>query len=190
MCVTNICCDEQLFWVILWNPATRETSLQSFPLQIRREYDDSIPYSYCGFGYDHVSDTYKVMKVVEDAVLVFNMGDFDERQVGYFPPDLICLENTVVGVHFNGTLNWLVTSKINEYKIGLDTDENNIEWDNSSCMILFFDLNKEEFVRLVLLAIPYKFCDPHLGVLGECLCVSVQDKQFNFMIWQMKEFGV
>jgi len=32
--------------------------------------------------------------------------------------------------------------------------------------------------------------EPTVGVLGDCLCFSYSYKMPNFIIWQMKEFGV
>ncbi|XP_057432979.1 F-box/kelch-repeat protein At3g23880-like [Lotus japonicus] len=212
--------EQQLFWVCFWNPAMKSTSQKMFQamkstsqmfqamkstsqkmFQTMPPNDDELSYLfvYCGFGYDYVSDTYKVLVLMRNQyAMVFNMGGNSWRCVGCFPPDLTPIEEgkNIFGVHLNGTLNWIVINKINENNyvgnnewVDFDSEWDNFEWDNGSCMILSFDLNKEEFVRLVLPDTPHKFRSPHLGVLDECLCVSHNDGE-NFVIWQMKKFGI
>ncbi|XP_057432989.1 F-box/kelch-repeat protein At3g23880-like [Lotus japonicus] len=190
--------DQHFFWVCFWNPTTRSTSQKSFTLPIMSEHVNmsgqvhSYLYVNCGFGYDYMSNAYKVLFIEKNQdVLVFNMGDNNWRHVGCFPSDLTTLVGRDrIGVHFNGTLNWLVIRKIYENDFHCEINKYNIKWDNGSCMILSFDFDKEEFVRLMLPAMPHKFSDPHLGVLCEHLCVSHKDERNNFVIWQMKEFGV
>ncbi|XP_057443761.1 F-box/kelch-repeat protein At3g23880-like [Lotus japonicus] len=170
---------EQFLWICFWNPATRSTSQKSFKLEQQYEHNT---YFYLwigiGFGYDHVSDTYKVLFLGKNHKgFVFNMGDTYWRHVvSSIPPDLANSPNAdIIGVYFNGTLNWVA-------------HEDPFHCDAT---ILSFDLNKEEFVRFLL---PTISCwdnrtEAHVGVLGECLCVSIFKREF-FSIWQMKEFGI
>ncbi|XP_057426514.1 F-box/kelch-repeat protein At3g06240-like [Lotus japonicus] len=123
-------------------------------------------------------------------IVVGSCNDNNWRHTGCcFPSNLTTLIGDYKGVHLNGTLNWLAILKIYEDNYDFELHKYDFEWDNGSCLITSFDLNKEEFVRLLLPVMPHKFSAPHLGVLGECLCVSVDDGLDNFVIWQMKEFG-
>ncbi|XP_057443762.1 F-box/kelch-repeat protein At3g23880-like [Lotus japonicus] len=169
---------EQFLWLCFWNPATRSTSQKWFTLRLHKpnSYLYEI-FSGLGFGYDHVSDTYKVLFVCQNQeAFVFNMGDtYWRRVVSSIPPYFaITSSDADIGVYFNGTLNWLTY----EDQIGCDVK------------ILSFDLNKEEFERFLAPTMPYcGFFDADLGVLGECLCVSIFEDEC-FTIWQMKEFGI
>ncbi|XP_057418960.1 F-box/kelch-repeat protein At3g23880-like [Lotus japonicus] len=182
---THCSIEQTFFWVCFWNPITRSISLNW-------HVDNPYIYVNSGFGYDQVSDTYKALFLYRnEEVFIFNMGSSNWRHVGCFPSDFTSTlkGRATMGVHIKGTLNWIAVLKI--YENNFDGTENEIKWvDNGSCVILSFDLNKEEFVRLLLPVMPHKFGDLDLGVLDECLCVSMFDKQYNFMIWQMKKFGV
>ncbi|XP_057425814.1 F-box/kelch-repeat protein At3g23880-like [Lotus japonicus] len=168
--------------VRFWNPATKSMSRHSPPLY---------PIGIFGFGYDCSSDTYKVVGVRalyhETMVYVFNMGDNCWRRIQDNFPSRPNLHRGAIYV--SNTLNWLASSS---HIIYAEADD-----DTDPYMIVSFDLKKEKYAQQ--LSLPY--CPdrrdevynfvPILGVLRGCLCVSQNNKKtHNFVLWQMKEFGV
>ncbi|XP_057426487.1 F-box/kelch-repeat protein At3g23880-like [Lotus japonicus] len=168
--------------VCFWNPATRSKSQHSPPL-----YDHES--SGFGFGYDCLSDTYKVVAAMlfeKTMVNVYNMGDRRWRRIQVSPFPSLHLERGVA-VYVSNTLNWLATipADIMQENLGIDM-----------YTIVSFDLGKEELIQLPLPYSPrriyeFQYFEPILGVLRGSLSISQNDsKTHNFVLWQMKEFGV
>lgn len=155
-------------WVLFLNPTTRSMSHKTPEVEI-----DCV--GHYGFGYDHVTDTYKVVLLPQKLkIKVFSMGETNWKVTRFSVPYTII--NGRVGVHINGTLNWLV-SRNNQ---------------KSAIMIFSFDLNKEEHVTFSLPDIDRHAVSRILGVLDGFLCVSYVScsSGYNLSIWQMKEFGI
>jgi F-box interacting protein len=128
------------------------------------------------FGYDHSSDTYKVVAclcnvyvgVWKPLVKVHTLGTNSWRTIQDFPSDSICVGMS--GKFVSGTINWLI-------------DE------STTCNIISLDFEKESYLEIMqpdyggvtLTCLT-------LGVLRDCLCIfSLSDTLTD--IWLMKEYG-
>ncbi|XP_057444890.1 F-box/kelch-repeat protein At3g23880-like [Lotus japonicus] len=156
--------------VCFWNPATRSISQLSPGL---------ICHGYFGFGYDSLSDTFKVVNVnpQETMMYIYNMGDKCWRTIQVSP--LPRMRFVQPAVYVRNTINWLSSQPmdINPFKIAS------------------FDLGKQKFAQLSLPFCPGDLDQFHFlptpGVLRGCLCISENNYATNnFAVWQMKEFGV
>ncbi|XP_045823812.1 F-box/kelch-repeat protein At3g23880-like [Trifolium pratense] len=135
-----------------------------------------------GFGYDSISDTYKVVVVFSDLthddltidelmnevnreVMVHTLGTDSWKNVSEFP--FAFVSYCQYGQHVTGTINWLIFAGINR-------------------VIASFDLGKECY-REVLLPDDSSKVDNNkllLSVFRDCLCmISGED------VWVMKEYG-
>ncbi|KAJ1382728.1 F-box-like domain superfamily [Sesbania bispinosa] len=163
----------------LWNPATRLRSQKSPCLSI----PSSISCPEFGFGYDSLSDTYKVVAIfcyfdsMDESVVemkVYNIGDNCWRDIIQNWPILPCyIERPSDGVYVSNSLNWIYVLY-------------------GERVILSLDLGKETCRPLLL---PCGVGNDHaplsnLGVLKDCLCLSYNYLATEFVVWQMKEYGV
>ncbi|PNY04259.1 F-box/kelch-repeat protein [Trifolium pratense] len=161
--------------VILWNPSLRK--VKELP---QSHYPNLSRISY-GFGYDFVTDNYKVVAVLcftvhnssgdllEKAVVKINtMGTNFWRNIQEFPFDSM-IGNTVPGIFVSGTINWLASKC----------------WRKSPCFIVSLDLGTESYQKLLMPdygEVNVNFLN--LCVLRDCLCIiSGHD------VWIMKEYG-
>ncbi|CAL0306812.1 unnamed protein product [Lupinus luteus] len=180
-------------WVRFWNPATRLLSKNSANLLVDVT-SDPFTYSMFGFGYDHLTNTYKVIVICYDEegkitwMKVHNMGDNSWRDIQNFPDFLTTRTSGQVrrdGIYISNNLNWIAVSNSNPFR---------------KFVIVSLDLGDETFTLMsmpcafdeVYLEVPFEELYIFLGVLMDCLCVSYDDfyKGTNFVVWQMKEFGV
>ncbi|MED6201298.1 hypothetical protein PIB30_093507 [Stylosanthes scabra] len=167
---------------LLWNPCTGFTS-QSL------EIGGFL--SLCGFGYDHVSDSYKLFGIVtknqkprESATRVFTFGSNSSgRTIQDIPLTSLLGEGgrvsitNKIGIFVNasGTLNWIVWRELCHFAI------------------LSLDLGKETYRKISL---PSRDCGddpgiiPELCVLRNCLAVCFDHKKTHWVIWLMKENDV
>ncbi|XP_025621477.1 F-box/kelch-repeat protein At3g23880-like [Arachis hypogaea] len=165
---------------ILWNPCT---GLTSQPLKIGGIFH------YCGFGYDHVNDKYKLLGIVikksgESVTRIFTFGPKSNwRTIQDFPYRLLDRDNkaSVVGrtgrfVSGTGTLNWLLRGRRSSF-----------------VAVLSVDLVKETYSQF---SAPSRDSDddrsvfPRLDILGGCLAVCYETKKTHWTLWLMKEYGV
>ncbi|CAJ2639680.1 unnamed protein product [Trifolium pratense] len=161
-------------FIQLWNPSIRK--VKKLPPFEESPYP---PYGFIyGFGYDFVTDNYKVVvisfysmpddftKKIE--VKVNTLGTNFWKNLQEFPfngkPD-----NIASGIFVSGTINWLASK----------------HWHHSPCFIVSLDLGKESFQKILLpdygeedVSILY------LSVLRDCLCMM-----YGHDVWIMKEFG-
>lgn len=149
---------------LVWNPSIR-TSIELPPLE-------HIKVESLGFGYDILTETYKVVIVIfasscHARVVVQTLGTNSWRSIEDFTGPSYFQE---FGKFVSGTINWLAGS----------WSANN--WSN--LFINSLDLVKESWSKLCL---PDVY-DPTLGVLRDCLCV-LYEKQFFWDVWVMKEHG-
>ncbi|AES87567.1 F-box protein interaction domain protein [Medicago truncatula] len=171
----------------LWNPATRTQS--EFVLASSDEYNEF------SFGYDNLNGTYKVVAYhLNDRehctpiseIKVFSLRDNYLINIQCFPAvvpvSFLFLSRNNGGVHFSGTINWLV---VRDYCFNsIITMEKYV--------ILSINLSTETYTQLLL---PRGFDDevpdyqPRLVVLMDCLCFCYDFQNTHFVIWQMKDFG-
>jgi F-box interacting protein len=83
------------------------------------------------------------------------------------------------GVHFSSTVNWLAL-------------EDKSTTNDEQFVILSLDLSTETYKQFLLPPgfdeLP--FSHPDLRVLMDCLCFSHNSNKTEFVLWQMKEYGV
>jgi len=195
----------QYYSIYLWNPSTRKISakLGSFHCRIPQDHSNShLELFKFAFGYDDSTKTYKVVayRVEENKdsvkpkieVNVFNFGGNGWKNIQSFPLiPLNWLDDSDTslnnGMHLSGTINWLA---IHEYFYSLYKYESisNVK----QFVIVSLDLSTETYKQLLL---PQGFDEvpcfqPVLKVLMESLCFSHDSKKSEFVLWQMKEYGV
>jgi len=167
-------------WFYFYNPATRTVS--------KKLGTSTNTYGYMfGFGYDSLTDTYKVVNVCQKnrEVRVFSLGDNIWKDIPsfpdvHFPWVFVCYSC----VYLSGTLNWLVIRNDITY------DWNNRTVENFA--IISLDLGTETYRQLlpprgsneVLLVEAVFIC-----VFMDCLCMCYSHAE-NFVIWKMMKFGV
>ncbi|XP_061345131.1 F-box/kelch-repeat protein At3g23880-like [Gastrolobium bilobum] len=166
----------------LWNPSTRLLSRKTPSMYV----DGDEIALFDGFGYDHVSDKYKVVLVFRDPrsnevhktiTKVYAFGDRSwktERNLKFAGYPVSMHDGKFVC----GNLNWVA----NRAK-----SINRPEWE-----MLSFDLGKDTFSNVLL---PDFGDDNPLyleqAVLKDCLCVSYDCERTHLMVvWLMKEYGV
>ncbi|GAU28171.1 hypothetical protein TSUD_313300 [Trifolium subterraneum] len=189
-----------------WNPSTR-TTYQDLVVLTHDDIDDYVnPHSWkFMFGYDDSTRTYKVVAyridferenvrqvTGESEVKVFSVGDGDNcwRTIQSFPVipfDPKFDRYSRVSNHLNGTINWLA---INNYFYSFYEYESITRVEQF--VIVSLDLSTETYKQYLLPQgfdeVP--FVQPDLSVLMGCLCFSHDSKNMEFVLWQMKEYGV
>ncbi|XP_058725750.1 F-box/kelch-repeat protein At3g23880-like [Vicia villosa] len=175
-------CEIELY---IWNPATRCLSQK-----LDSWYHDLNFLFKLSFGYDNLTDKYKVVAFRSKQVRVFTIGDNVWRNVQIFPtypyedPYTCCQLN---GVYLNNSLNWF---SLRGFRPNDCYRSRNLSV--QQFVIISFDLGIETNTQILF---PHDFdqvpdVPPIVCVLMECLCFSHFSKGCNFVIWQMKEFGV
>ncbi|XP_045823917.1 F-box/kelch-repeat protein At3g23880-like [Trifolium pratense] len=166
-----------LFLVRLWNPSIRK--FKELP-PVRKPHSYHLGMS--GFGYNPISDNYKVVVVllpsdnVEDngnyfsdhEVKVHTLGTDSWKSVSVFPFAGVFVQQ--LGQYVSGTINWLVCTDIMQ----------------GQYFIASVDLGKESYQK-VLLPDDSGEVDNYtlrLSVFRDCLCLI-----FGEDVWVMKEYG-
>ncbi|XP_058736928.1 F-box/kelch-repeat protein At3g23880-like [Vicia villosa] len=192
-------------WLNFYNPATNTLSnkLGHFKDYCKNRYF----FSRYAFGYDSLTDNYKVaaLRVIggdeeigdtetetqlRTEVRVFSVADNVWRDIQDFPvgPLRLTLPSENHGAYLNGSLNWLALR--NCYSADRFYHSNDIALDQF--VIISLDLGAERHVELMpphgLEEVP--LIEPTISVLTDSLCFCHDFKQTCLVIWQMKEFGV
>ncbi|CAJ2658999.1 unnamed protein product [Trifolium pratense] len=164
-----------VYYVLLWNPSIRK--VKELPRLEEPRYMSQWTF---GFGYDFVTNNYKVVAVLsyyvhdsvgdsvgKTVVKVNTLGTNFWKNIQEFPFDSTPEMDS--GIFVSGTINWL-TSK---------------PWGEKSCFVVSLDLGKESYQKVLLpdhreedVTISY------LSVLRDCLCMM-----YGHDIWIMKEYG-
>jgi F-box interacting protein len=144
------------------------------------------------FGYDDSTSTYKVVTYrieVEEENKSVGDGYNCWRNIQSFPVIPLGWQDNgrIRANHLNGTINWLAINKyfysFYEYKSITHVEQ---------FVIVSLDLSTETYKRLLLPQgfdeVPY--IQPNLNVLMGCLCFSHDSMKTEFVLWQMKEYGV
>ncbi|KAG4399573.1 hypothetical protein AAZX31_08G254900 [Glycine max] len=180
----------------IWNPATRIMS-EDFP-RLRLHSNDckvvnyrrACEYTKFGFGYDDLSDTYKVVVILlygksqQREVRVRCLGDPCWRKILTCPAFPI-LKQQLCGQFVDDTVNWLA----------LRRPGSDYQWETvaiNELVIFSYDLKKETYGYVLmpdgLSEVPV--VEPCLGVLKGCLCLSHDQRRTHFVVWLTREFGV
>ncbi|CAI0436192.1 unnamed protein product [Linum tenue] len=189
-------CDSEK--VLISNPATKHGCFMPFTLSGKQpgtgvyrftaSGNNLIYNSGFGFGYDSMSDDYKVVEILQvfkpeenslQSVLV-SYGVWSNSWVEVnFPYILLGLRKT--GVFVGGAVHWIAGRHEDP-----DSDDT-----LSELVIIGFDLELNE-----LREVPqpeYTVWEPFnmvIGELGKCLCLFANYKDKFVDVWMMKEYGV
>ncbi|GER52887.1 F-box and associated interaction domains-containing protein [Striga asiatica] len=158
--------------ILLWNPSTRKQN----PLPPACPEDSFAPLVRYALGYDSKHHDYKVVRVNQSTAeqdvfvsftRVYSLTTNSWKLVADFPYALP--GNDAWGFYLNDTLHTVI----------------------SNCLILAFDLAREEFFELPT---PDNHGFSHglvsVEVLGGCLAAVVVTEMSRSEIWVMKEYGV
>lgn len=150
LCLADYC----LHLVILWNPSVQKG--KELP-SLERTTDVSL--TSIGFGYDSLTDSYKVIVINKTKGKLHTLGTNFWKSIPDFPSEELYERN---GRFVSGTINWLTTY-----------------------FIVSFDLRKETYQKVFL---PNCGGVVHrnlfLGVMRDSLCIIA-----NSDIWIIKEYG-
>ncbi|KAK6269135.1 hypothetical protein QUC31_013295, partial [Theobroma cacao] len=170
LCIRNIVED-----MAIWNPYTRKH-------QVLPSLSSCNAYVY-GFGYDTVSDDYKVVKIMqlggvdgkalESEVKICSLKRLAWRRI----PDIPCIFSFpgVNGVFASGALHWVLTHKV-------QLSEENV--------IVALDLAAEKYREIPQPEYIDKRFQLDVGVLGGCLCAIANYDDVRVDLWVMKEYGL
>ena len=180
------------YWLRLWNPATRIISPKIGCFRDLRGF-------IFNFGCDNSTGTFKVVasRYIRDhltsEVRILSLDHKVWRNIESFPVVHLRLDHQGFGhidVFLNGTLNWLAVH--NDIPVTWYHDPVVQDITVEQIVIVSLDLGTESYnqYRLPQGVDEVPPIEPSVSVLGDCLCFSYSYKMTNFIIWQMKEFGV
>jgi len=175
LCLLGIVC-RGACTVRLCNPSIRK--FKDFPPVVKLSTSNTNKLMMYGFGYDTVSDNYKVVigsaphssdnLVSETDVKVHTSGTNFWKNIQKFPIDCVVVQET--GKFVSGTINWLVSQyyamKIQYFVVSL------VLRNESYHEVLLPDHGEVDA------------CSLNLGVFRDCLCMI-----FGRDVWIMKEYG-
>ncbi|KEH37800.1 putative F-box domain-containing protein [Medicago truncatula] len=170
-----------------WNPATRSLSdkLDYFCTSVK---ELNFKFSY---GYDNLTNKYKVVAFRPNEVKVFTLGENIWRNIQSFPVDpYYCTHNPYnCGVYLSNSINWFAVRNHENFVYGRWKD---LIVSVDEFVIISLDLGMETYTQLrlpqALNEVPYVM--PTVSILMNCLCFTHYSKGNHFVIWQMREFGV
>ncbi|KAK7245777.1 hypothetical protein RIF29_40626 [Crotalaria pallida] len=164
--------------VLLWNPAIRKYKMLPSSKPPKKN-----SYSRYGFGYDHCSDTYKVVAVYcnkcdncgkfmsKTEAKVHTLGTDCWKRIQEFPSDFEIISR---GKFVSGTLNWLAFNRV---------ASNSSNW-----IVVSQDLGNESCQELSQPVYGINVVNLTLGVLRNCLCTLAYSGTFSD-VWLMKDYG-
>ncbi|XP_074307572.1 F-box protein CPR1-like [Silene latifolia] len=171
---------------IFYNPATRRHHV--LPACDIEFPDNDDCFTCCdrtvyGFGYDHVNDDYKLVRVIQftgddefdSEVKVYSLKSGSWGRIHDFPREYYLSYKRAWGNYVNGFLHWVVTR--------------NPESDGTK-LIIAFDLGSEEYK--IVSQPEYSGGEFHMNVdvLKGCLCVLCNYVDVKTDVWVMEEYGV
>jgi len=175
----------QEFSLRFWNPAMRSLTDELSSISISC---NTYPVFQFSFGYDNLTNKYKVVAFRPSDVRVLTLGDNNVwRNIQSFPVIPYLSISLNGGVYVSNSLVWFALRNK-----GYDAYD---QWDNlnptiDQFVIISLDLGTETYTQML----PPRDVDevplfmPIVSVLMNCLCFSHCSKENNFVIWQMREF--
>ncbi|KAL2932212.1 F-box protein CPR1 [Bienertia sinuspersici] len=172
---------------LVYNPATRKKRvIPVSPVDIPGYVVlcDRIVY---GFGYDHVNDDYKLLRIIQSRektidfhvteVKLYSLNSNCWKRVRDFPSEYYISYGMCWGVHVNGCLHWLAIRKPQS---------------DGAKEIVAFDLKTEEYkvVPQPKYSRGAKEFFVIEGVLDGCLMMQALYPKNRTDVWIMKEYGV
>ncbi|XP_074353585.1 F-box protein CPR1-like isoform X1 [Apium graveolens] len=160
--------------VLLWNPATRKVRVlpipNNIPIPFMLMQSDAV-----GFGYDHLSEDYKVVRFVDSQLQGIMVSVYSLKSNTWTRAETIT--NTIrlrmnFGIFANGALYWLAAK--------------------GAHIILAFDLGVERHTELPLPAGVNKTEENRMGliVFNRCVCLIDHYPDSHTDIWMKNENGV
>ncbi|KEH40494.1 putative F-box domain-containing protein [Medicago truncatula] len=169
--------DHKSYCLRVWNPATWTSS--DFFGHFR-----DIETFHFAFGCVNSTGSFKVVafcfrkETMEVRVLNLDHGDYLWRNIETFPVVPYRVFESHEHVYLSGTLNRL--------SIPNETVEHSV--------IVSLDLETETYNQYMVPCgfdqVTHSYNTPTIGVLGGCLCFSFLHKETDFVVWQMKKFGI
>ncbi|XP_059643589.1 F-box protein CPR1-like isoform X2 [Cornus florida] len=171
--------------IFLWNPATRKhQKLPVTPIEFPGG-SGICEFIVYGFGYDSVSDDYKLVRVVQfyekddddsfdNEVKVYSLKSNTWRRVQDFPYYLPYKREHAMVV--SGALHWLVSRRP--------------ESDKADKFIAAFDLGVEEYRLVPLPELLDKNVHMNVNDFGGCLTLLCNYFAVRVEVWVMEEYGV
>ncbi|CAK8564852.1 unnamed protein product [Lathyrus sativus] len=165
-------CDKSKGVVILWNPCFKKFK-ESPPFE-NSEILTQVSSGF-GFGYDHVSENYKVVvlyyskyNLFKTKVKVHTLGTNCWKTIESFP---FGAHEQRSSIYIRGTLNWIVYT----------------EWPRKDPrFIVSFDLGKESYQTLL----PPDHAEIGLHYWSLCVLRDCLGLIFDNHVWVMKEYGI
>jgi len=165
--------------ILLWNPFIRK--FKELPLLRKPKAIGKVNLIF-GFGYDSLTDNYKVVVVLrylrdsgsnvnyanKTDVKVHTLGTYLWKSIQECPFRGVC--TGLSGKFVSGTINWLTSIDPN--------------W-QSACFIVSFDLEKESFQKVLPPCDEVNTSNLILDVLRDFLCII-----YGNDVWIMKEYGI
>lgn len=180
--IVCLCTTEPDNEVAFWNPIVRKfKKIRLPPAKCLEGFGRGICVK--GFGYDHVNDDYKIVRLVQyrsrfkelvhSKIECYSLKTQAWNEVGDFSYYL-CYRR-YLNVFANGVLHWLVSQK----------SEPNVDF-----RIAAFDLAKLELRLVPLPEFANEKVQVNLAILGGCLSMVCNYSKKNVDIWVMESYGV
>ncbi|XP_057432098.1 F-box/kelch-repeat protein At3g23880-like [Lotus japonicus] len=183
-CDGIICCynlsSELHHSFVVWNPSTRKLwELTPLKKPLLEEYRDRREFHSYGFGYDHLSDSFKLVVIFyyecpaggyKTRAMVHTLGSNSWRRIDNFP-DIPYCEFGKFGKVLSGAVNWLACDDALNFNLRQG--------------ITSLDLGKESYQEL--LQPDYGGIEVRglaMDIMRDCLCILV-----NWDFWIMNEYG-
>ncbi|KAI8000265.1 F-box protein CPR1 [Camellia lanceoleosa] len=169
--------------VCIWNPSTRKhRNLPSTPIEFP-DYFTSCQYIIYGFGYDSLTDDYKLVRMIQfygddwdsfdSEVKVYSLKSNSWRRIQDFPYYLRYKRG--YGVLVGSALHWVVSRKY-------ESDTANL--------VAAFDLTDEKYRLVPQPEFSDKDFHMNVGELDGCLCILCNYVQVRIDMWVMNNYGV
>ncbi|KAK1355540.1 F-box domain-containing protein [Heracleum sosnowskyi] len=169
-CLACFCKNNMKEFIIL-NPSTRKyKKVPSMPSEFAWLFEKNEVFP-CGFGYDHVNDDYKVVKIVEFIgggmiFMIYSMKSNCWTWLENVPSNIRLL--TMTGMFTSGALNWLAKSLEFNHKF-----------------IVGFDLGLEQFMEVPFPIVSGNASVPSRGTL--CFFDHCINSRMN--VWMINNYG-
>ncbi|KAF3616493.1 hypothetical protein FXO38_34516 [Capsicum annuum] len=160
----------------LWNPSTKKV----------RYIGRSGAYNECsktvyGFGYDELTDDYKVVEIIDPRFLC-SINIYSVRRKCW---KRLSESPKLVGKYcylVNGALHWEAFPKHNRKRSNLPSSILSINLSTEAYQELDFPQPEHQ--------LSHEPIDTRIGVLKDCLCVCFYSSFNRVQVWMMKEYGM
>ncbi|KAH7838320.1 hypothetical protein Vadar_024959 [Vaccinium darrowii] len=167
----------------IWNPSTRRCQKLPFTEDEYPGYATGAPHEIYGFGYDSVTDDYKLARFVQflrrddrdsfgSFVKVYSMKSNSWRRIEDFPYYLHC--ERFCGVLVCSALHWVVGRNLSD----------------TANSVAAFDLTSEDYKLVPQPEFSDNTFRMNIAELGGCLCILCNHNKVRVDVWVMKDYGV